>query len=349
MNIINLENISRVYQVGSEEVHALDDVSLKIDRNEYVAIMGPSGSGKSTLMNILGCLDTPTERQVRPEGDRRQRHERQRAGRGAQPRDRLRLPDLQPAAPRHLLPQRRAAPDLRRRPRRRAPRKGRAGPGQRRPEGPHAAQAERALRRPAPARGRGPGAGDRPLDHPGRRADRQPRLQDRRGHHGPVPRDLQAGQHHHPGHPRGIHRQPRQARHPPAGRQDRERQAGGQPHRPQAGRNSRAPSPVRMEGGAADLPDRHPRQQGPLDPDHAGHRHRHLLGGADGHGHQRHRQGLRRRHQRPRRRQPLHRQVRLVQRRGLLPDAQPQERDPGPVRALRRSWPSCRWPWRRPS
>jgi ABC-type antimicrobial peptide transport system, ATPase component len=60
MNIINLENISRVYQVGDEEVHALDDVSLKIDRNEYVAIMGPSGSGKSTLMNIVGCLDTPT-------------------------------------------------------------------------------------------------------------------------------------------------------------------------------------------------------------------------------------------------------------------------------------------------
>ena len=60
MNIITLENISRLYQVGSEEVHALDEVSLKIDRNEYVAIMGPSGSGKSKLMNILGCLDTPT-------------------------------------------------------------------------------------------------------------------------------------------------------------------------------------------------------------------------------------------------------------------------------------------------
>ncbi|MEO8399765.1 MAG: ABC transporter ATP-binding protein [Ignavibacteriaceae bacterium] len=60
MNIINIEHISKVYQVGSEEVHALRDVSVRIDKNEYVAIMGPSGSGKSTLMNMLGCLDTPT-------------------------------------------------------------------------------------------------------------------------------------------------------------------------------------------------------------------------------------------------------------------------------------------------
>ena len=58
--IINIEHITKVYEMGNEEVHALRDVTLDIGSNEYVAIMGPSGSGKSTLMNMLGCLDTPT-------------------------------------------------------------------------------------------------------------------------------------------------------------------------------------------------------------------------------------------------------------------------------------------------
>jgi putative ABC transport system ATP-binding protein len=58
--IIKFTNIAKVYQVGEEQVHALDGISMQIQKNEYVAIMGPSGSGKSTMMNIVGCLDTPT-------------------------------------------------------------------------------------------------------------------------------------------------------------------------------------------------------------------------------------------------------------------------------------------------
>ncbi|HEY1037891.1 MAG TPA: ABC transporter ATP-binding protein [Bacteroidia bacterium] len=58
--IISLSEIAKKYVIGTEEIHALKSVSLKIHKNEYVALMGPSGSGKSTLMNILGCLDTPS-------------------------------------------------------------------------------------------------------------------------------------------------------------------------------------------------------------------------------------------------------------------------------------------------
>lgn len=58
--LISIEGICKRYEIGNQVVNALLDIDLKINSNEYVALMGPSGSGKSTLMNILGCLDTPT-------------------------------------------------------------------------------------------------------------------------------------------------------------------------------------------------------------------------------------------------------------------------------------------------
>ena len=61
--VIRLKNLGRHYQMGEETIHALDDVTLDINRNEYAAITGTSGSGKSTLMNVIGCLDSPTNGQ----------------------------------------------------------------------------------------------------------------------------------------------------------------------------------------------------------------------------------------------------------------------------------------------
>ena len=58
--IISIKHLRKTFQLGTQFIEALKDVSLTINKNEYVALMGPSGSGKSTLMNILGCLDTPT-------------------------------------------------------------------------------------------------------------------------------------------------------------------------------------------------------------------------------------------------------------------------------------------------
>jgi len=68
MALIRLDKVSRRYEMGQETIHALREVSIEIERGEYVAIMGPSGSGKSTLMNLVGCLDTPTSGQYELNG-----------------------------------------------------------------------------------------------------------------------------------------------------------------------------------------------------------------------------------------------------------------------------------------
>ena len=69
MTLISLKNIYKIYNVGGEEVRALDGVDLEINDNEYLAIMGPSGSGKSTMMNMIGCLDMPSSGLYEFEGE----------------------------------------------------------------------------------------------------------------------------------------------------------------------------------------------------------------------------------------------------------------------------------------
>jgi putative ABC transport system ATP-binding protein len=68
MALLELRNVSKIYQLGGEEIRALDDVSLDIDEGQFISIIGPSGSGKSTLMHILGCLDTPSTGTIRLDG-----------------------------------------------------------------------------------------------------------------------------------------------------------------------------------------------------------------------------------------------------------------------------------------
>ena len=212
--VIELEDVERVYRLSEDvEVRALGGVSLRIERGEFVAIMGSSGSGKSTLMHILGCLDAPTAGRylldgvdVRdiPEDDLADLRNRKIGfvfqastscrARARWPTSSCRSPT--PASARARAPQPRASP--------RSPRW--AWSDRLRPP------ALRALRRPAAARRRRPRDRHRPRARARRRADRQPRLAlDRRG-----ARDLRAperrGPHGRPDHPRGGRRRARAAR-----------------------------------------------------------------------------------------------------------------------------------------
>lgn len=69
MSLIEIKDMYKIYEMGSEKVHALDGVNLTINEKEFVAIIGPSGSGKSTLMNMIGCLDSPTSGTYLLEGE----------------------------------------------------------------------------------------------------------------------------------------------------------------------------------------------------------------------------------------------------------------------------------------
>ena len=191
--LIRLEGVTKVFYTDEVETHALAGIHLEIRNGEYLAIAGPSGCGKSTLLSILGLLDYADRRQLHAEQQARREPDGRRAGAHAQPRDRVHLPELQPDWRPDGLRERRAAAHLPRHEARRAPAAGRSGARTRRHGAPRPAPPEPALRRSAAARRRGPGR-RRPARHPARRrADRQPRLEERRVGDGAAPGTAPAG------------------------------------------------------------------------------------------------------------------------------------------------------------
>jgi putative ABC transport system ATP-binding protein len=75
--MIEIQDVTKIYKLGGEEVHALDGVSLRVGPGDWLAIMGPSGSGKSTLMNVIGCLDQPTSGSYRLDDQQDERREKE--------------------------------------------------------------------------------------------------------------------------------------------------------------------------------------------------------------------------------------------------------------------------------